>query len=131
MRQLLYQSRATGRVGDIEIAAILDQSRHNNAIDGITGLLWTSAGAFLQVLEGPSDSVHAAMARIRLDPRHCDIIVLSDADIAARQFGDWTMAHRGRGQTEADITRKLNRVLARASATINESFRDMVTHGAG
>lgn len=127
MRQLLYRSRATGRVDEAEVAAILAQSRHNNAIDGVTGLLWTGAGVFMQVLEGPSDSVDAAMKRICSDPRHCDIVVLSDADIVARQFGDWTMAHRSRGETEVENALKLDRVLARASAEISDSFRDLMT----
>lgn len=52
MRQVLYVSRSTDPGNQDGIDAILHRSRHNSAIDGMTGLLWVCGSRYLQVIEG-------------------------------------------------------------------------------
>ncbi|HEX8413789.1 MAG TPA: BLUF domain-containing protein [Sphingomicrobium sp.] len=55
-RQLVYHSQA---VGSVDTTDILERSRHNNALDRITGILWFDGQAFVQVLESSDESVAA------------------------------------------------------------------------
>ncbi len=118
LRQILYASVCGG---GIDLDAILQQSRHNNAVDGITGLLWFDGGHFLQVLEGPADSVANAYARIAADPRHRDVRVLSDRQIDEREFGYWSM-ERGPACTDTGLRERLARRLSDAPADIRAVF---------
>jgi hypothetical protein len=88
LRQIIYASRTKIAV---EADALLQTSRHNNALDGITGVLLIDGDAIVQVLEGPDESVSAAFARISRDDRHAEIQVLNDRYIDERDFGYWSM----------------------------------------
>lgn len=101
MLQLVYVSSATPGAGAPDPAMIVAAAGRNNARDGVTGLLYFDGKRFLQALEGASDKVEAAFARIQADPRHRAIVVLSRREIDAREFGEWEMAHRTPG-TDAD-----------------------------
>lgn len=129
MRQILYVSMSAVRGSDGDVAGILQQSRHNNAIDGITGLLWSDGTHFLQVFEGPEASVAAAWERIQADPRHRDVTLLHDVAIEAREFGDWTMAHRGPREAADVYDAKMRRLLERASPDVSGSFLALLSHG--
>ena len=124
-RQLFYTSRsATG----VDVERILQQSRHNNAVDGITGLLWHDGTHFLQVIEGPESSVAATYARIAGDPRHSDLSILSDRTIATREFGYWSM-ERATG-TLADgeaVLARIERRLANAPESLRNAFTAATT----
>jgi hypothetical protein len=102
MIQLVYVSSVTPNAVGADPALILAASRANNRRDAITGLLYSDGARFLQALEGPVEQVEATFARIKTDPRHRAIVVLSRRSIAAREFGDWAMAHRTPG-TDADL----------------------------
>ncbi len=51
-------------------------------------------GNFLQVLEGPAGVVDSLIQKIKRDPRHNGVILMSRKAIEERQFGDWSMAFR-------------------------------------
>lgn len=118
LRQILYAS-VCGEGVDLDV--ILQQSRHNNAVDGITGLLWSDGGHFLQVLEGPADSVATVYARIAADPRHRDIRILSDRTVETREFGYWSM-ERGPACTDTALRERLARRLSDAPVDIRAVF---------
>lgn len=115
-RQLCYTSLCTPGV---DVEDILQQSRHNNAVDGITGLLWHGDGRFLQVLEGPEASVSEAYHRIAADPRHHDLTIWSDRAVETRQFGYWSME---RGGSDAAVCSRLARRLADAPEAVRAAF---------
>ena len=92
MLQLIYISTARQSVDQDEVDRILAKSRTNNAGDRITGLLVFDGKRFLQALEGERSLVEKTYARIRLDPRHRASVTLSEREIEAREFGNWTMA---------------------------------------
>jgi hypothetical protein len=126
MRQLLYVSRADPRGRHADLDGIMFQSRHNNAIDGITGLLWTDRHRFLQVIEGPEESVEDCFARIRADNRHRDVTVLLDTAVEKRQFGAWSMERRDACLAADGYDERMRRLLDSASAEVAEAFRDLI-----
>jgi hypothetical protein len=92
MRQLLYVSSCTAPVIGEGLSTVLLQSRRNNPVNGLTGLLWTDGARFLQVLEGDEPRLLATFARIREDERHRGVVVLHHREILERTFGAWSMA---------------------------------------
>ena len=78
---------------EAEIASILAKSRENNQRKGITGALLFNGAVFAQVLEGPLDQVETTYEAIQYDPRHSDVVVLSNGPTTERAFSDWSMAY--------------------------------------
>lgn len=73
------------------LAEVLAVSDRNNRRDGLTGVLLISKGRFFQVLEGAAQDLDRTMNRIRLDPRHHDVDVVSRRPIKSRRFAQWAM----------------------------------------
>ena len=125
-RQLLYVSRATPSGETVALDPIYESSRHNNAIDGVTGLLFSDGRRFVQVLEGPDEAVAATMARIAADQRHSAIEIVADQAVAAREFGQWSMADRRRGERADEFDDRLRALLRRASPATRDAFLDLL-----
>ena len=89
--RLLYASRAVDKVSQEELLEILSQSKANNPLIGITGVLCSSGLIFLQVLEGGRMEVNALYNQIAADPRHGDVVILSYQEISERKFANWSM----------------------------------------
>lgn len=104
-------------------ASILEQSRRNNRFDNITGLLYDDGVRFLQVLEGPHDKVDAAIERIRHDPRHRAVVILSRRDIEAREFGEWAMATVGDGHDANTVIAQVDKLVADALPNVRATFQ--------
>ena len=89
---VVYCSRATAGVDDAEVERIIATARRCNPEHGITGMLVFGSGIFFQWLEGPRHSVTALMALLRDDPRHENVIELSETEeVRERLFPDWDM----------------------------------------
>ena len=110
----------------VELDPIYDASRHNNALDGVTGLLFSDGRRFVQVLEGSHVSIADTFRRIMLDPRHRDLEVLHDTPVAERQFGTWSMADRRRGERADEFDDRVRHLLRRASPAIRDAFLDLL-----
>jgi hypothetical protein len=121
-QQILYVSFSTVPGDGADLAGILEQSRHNNALDGITGLLRSDGVHFLQVIEGPPESVTAAFARIRADSRHHHLRLLRDCVIPLREFGSWTMVHRRAGDSADLYDARMRRLMLETSEPIRQHF---------
>ena len=89
--RLLYASRAAAALTDPLVDSILQQSRRNNARQGITGLLCFGNNLFMQILEGGRSEVCELFNAIVRDPRHVEVRILLYEEIAERRFGGWTM----------------------------------------
>lgn len=92
MLSLIYVSSSVKILNDAELLDILKISRSNNETREVTGMLLYKGGNFMQVLEGPEESVNALMEKIKADPRHKDVSILSREPIQTRQFPSWEMA---------------------------------------
>lgn len=87
----LYASRVTTPLPVATLDQILVQSHRNNPRRGITGLLCSANGVFVQVLEGGRDEVCELYNAIVRDDRHSQVRMLVYEEIAERRFGSWTM----------------------------------------
>jgi hypothetical protein len=92
MLSLIYVSTSIELLNDTELLDILKVSRVNNTSGEITGMLLYKGGNFMQVLEGPDDAVNGIFEKIKNDPRHKDVSVISREQIQSRQFPSWEMA---------------------------------------
>jgi len=92
MLSLIYVSSSVKLLNDDELLDLLKTSRENNVSKDITGLLLYKSGNFMQALEGPAEIVEALYEKIKLDPRHKDVSVISREQITTRQFSAWEMA---------------------------------------
>lgn len=81
-----------------EIEIILEASRRNNALVGVTGALMFSLGHFAQVLEGSQAAIESTFERIQQDKRHGDVHLLDFRAAPARRFQNWSMAFVGAGE---------------------------------
>ena len=122
MLQLVYISTARGAVTAYDLQRILGASRRNNARDGISGLLFFDGVRFLQALEGDAEAVTAAFERIKPDPRHGGVVVLSRREVAAREFGDWAMASRTALEGESEMLDRVAALVADASPMVQATF---------
>lgn len=102
------------------LAEILAVSDRNNRRDRLTGVLLISRGRFFQVLEGAAQDLDRAMNRIRLDPRHHDVEIVSRRPAPSRRFGRWGMVAAGitpRQQPEIDAV--IDRCIADPDAAVD------------
>jgi hypothetical protein len=128
MRQLIYRSTTTnpsGRAADA-IPGIVRQSVARNGLEGITGLLYSEDDSFLQVIEGPDDSIADLIDRLEQDERHRNLRILVDRDTDGREFGDWTMIYRDRRESADAFDERLRVLLAGVSQETAAFFRGLV-----
>ena len=95
----LYASRVTTPMSATALDQILVQSHRNNPRRGITGLLCSANGVFVQVLEGGRDEVCDLYNAIVRDDRHSQVRMLVYEEISERSFGNWSM-----GQVDVKAT---------------------------
>jgi Sensors of blue-light using FAD len=92
--RLFYRSRQTPEAAadlDFVVGKIIGTAIRRNRDVGLTGLLLTVQGHFIQALEGNIDVVRTTYARISMDPRHHDLHIISQAPAERRLFGEWNM----------------------------------------
>ena len=92
MKRIRYVSHCSQQMSQFAIEALARSAAEYNRQNDITGLLLANGGLFFQILEGPRNAVESLFERIRVDPRHGNVIVLSE------EFGnfiricpDWSM----------------------------------------
>jgi Sensors of blue-light using FAD len=91
--RLLYASRSKDTITADLAESILNASRTNNPVLGVTGLLCMcpNSQVFMQVLEGGRAAVNSLYSRISQDPRHHDVVILHYEEITERRFSGWAM----------------------------------------
>jgi len=94
MIYVAYCSAATELLSSDDLVGLLKTCRVNNERDNITGMLLYREGSFMQVIEGEEAAVKQTYSRILADPRHRNIIKLTQATITERSFGEWSMGFR-------------------------------------
>lgn len=101
MLRICYMSRARPSTTEDDVRDILRASRDRNVEDGVTGLLLHDGERYLQAIEGPAEQTAACYGRIHNDPRHHGIRLVSQGDIEAREFGEWSMTYRSPADLDA------------------------------
>jgi len=90
----VYVSSAVAPFSSVDLIELLRSAREKNVRAGLTGMLLYHDGNFIQMLEGPAESVDSLIQKLRLDSRHKDLLVLLRKTLDVRIFGEWQMAFR-------------------------------------
>lgn len=92
LRHFVYCSRAADGLDDVEVERIVQSAKLKNAARGITGVLVFGSGVFFQWIEGPAAQTEKLIASLHGDPRHYDIVALSqNEEECERVYPTWEM----------------------------------------
>lgn len=91
MISLTYLSTAVTPFDESALRDLLEASRRNNAVVGLTGMLLYVDGHFIQTLEGDAEAVDSKYELIAADPRHRSVFTTSREQIDTRVFPEWEM----------------------------------------
>lgn len=94
LHQLIYVSSARQPFSEADLLALLTAQRTIHTKLHVTGMLLYFDGSFIQVLEGPEETLNTLYKHIELDPRHGNCIQLLNQRIEQRAFTDWSMGFR-------------------------------------
>ena len=117
MLRILYFSQAKGVISDDQIRDILKASRRKNPLLGISGVLIHGGGYFMQVLEGPEQSVLRLYVKILDDQRHLNSRLAYISLVNKRLFQEWSM-----GVIESDPLelQSINELLTNPQESVQE-----------
>jgi len=90
--QIIYSSQPFG-YDEATLNGVLLDARRCNLRDGVTGALVCRQDVYLQLLEGPAETVRASFERISRDDRHTDVRLHVSRSVSDRMFGQWAMLH--------------------------------------
>lgn len=91
LKRIKYVSRFSEELSAAGLTELEAQCVRNNRTRGLTGVLMAAGGLFFQLLEGEPEAVDAVFAAIVRDPRHRDLLLLSEETAEHRLFPDWAM----------------------------------------
>ena len=112
LTRLIYVSQVSAPASvdlAVTVRDILRVSRANNGRAGVTGMLLTFGGYFVQALEGPDDQVRRTLVRVSRDDRHAGVKVLGADFCGVRTFEGWAMCANDLSAADDDILRVLDR----------------------
>jgi hypothetical protein len=93
--RIVYLSQARKEISEDDLREVLKTARAFNSEHGITGVLFYSFGYFLQVLEGPEETLLRLYLKISEDKRHSHITLLHAVPVIFPMFRKWAMACLG------------------------------------
>jgi len=92
IHHIVYCSKAVQHMDKEALEKLIATAKRHNPRFGITGLLVFGSGIFFQWLEGPRDNVTSLFKIISADPRHSNVVLLTDEDeFRERLFPNWDM----------------------------------------
>ncbi len=91
IKQLVYISRSIRLMKSDELLPLLDEARQRNKACDITGMLLYKDRSFLQLLEGPENTITEIFSSICADSRHINLKTIIDIPVSQRSFSRWSM----------------------------------------
>ena len=91
--RILYSSKSPNRLSDTDLTKLLSQSRKNNQLVNVNGILCYSQTDFIQVLEGPENAVINLYQKILTDDRHHECKLLNICLSNKYIFKNWSMGY--------------------------------------
>jgi len=122
LSHLLYISDATHPMSRAQLEAIRETSVRNNIHLDITGVLFYSAGHFVQLLEGDMSTIHRMFEKIAADARHENVKLLVLRPAEKRVFEQWEMGLLDMDQQSKARQRDLVELVRLAEAADSTSF---------
>lgn len=104
IERLVYRSRSVQPSPTAALDSILTVSHRRNERSEITGVLGFTGRTYVQLLEGPGDSLEDLLERLHSDPRHTDMKVLARGPVEARLVPAWTMARVDLSLLTSEVT---------------------------
>lgn len=101
-KYLSYISEQSHILKDSDLQVLLTNCRKNNTENGISGLLISYQGSFIQFIEGDEEIIDQLFDRIKEDPRHHSVTELASGYEEERQFNEWSMAFKKLDENEAE-----------------------------
>lgn len=114
INQLIYISQATRKMSNQELVEIHSKAQSNNAKVDVTGSLFYNGGWFLQILEGPMQTLTKLYNKIEEDTRHKNSRVLYNEPAEFRTFTRWSMNMTNLDDRQADKYNELVEVIEAA-----------------
>lgn len=114
INQMIYISQATRKMSASDLHEILKVAQDNNQLIDVTGSLFYNGGWFLQVLEGPTDTLKKLYHKIEKDLRHKNSRIIYDEPARFRTFTRWTMNMTNLDDRQADKYDELVEVIEAA-----------------
>jgi hypothetical protein len=114
INQMIYISQATRKMSTSDLHEILKIAQDNNQSIDVTGSLFYNGGWFLQVLEGPTDTLKKLYNKIEKDPLHKNSRIIYDEPARFRTFTRWTMNMTNLEDRQADKYDELVEVIEAA-----------------
>lgn len=114
INQMIYISQSTRKMSTSDLHEILKVAQDNNQSIDVTGSLFYNGGWFLQVLEGPTDTLKKLYNKIEKDPRHKNSRIIYDEPARFRTFTRWTMNMTNLEDRQADKYDELVEVIEAA-----------------
>lgn len=114
INQMIYISQSTRKMSTLDLHEILKTAQDNNKSIDVTGSLFYNGGWFLQVLEGPTDTLKKLYKKIEKDPRHKNSRIIYDEPARFRTFTRWTMNMTNLEDRQADKYDELIEVIEAA-----------------
>jgi hypothetical protein len=94
LHEIVYVSAPHPELEEEDVADVLAAWRIDNARRGVTGVLLRTRGAFIHALEGPTEAVVQAFARIAASSHHRLVSVARRKTIRTRRFGAWSVGYK-------------------------------------
>ncbi len=91
MVRLIYRSRSKTKITWDLVQQVMHSSEVHNEKAQVSGMLLATNSHFLQVLEGPYETVNETFMRIVCDARHREVKLISFNIIDTRIFQVWGM----------------------------------------
>ena len=114
INQLIYISQATRKMSKEDLNEIHTKAQNNNSKIDVTGSLFYNGGWFLQILEGPLETLLKLYDKIENDTRHKNSRVLYNEPAKFRTFTRWTMNMTNLEDRQADKYNELVEVIEAA-----------------
>ena len=102
LHQLVYISQSIRKMSAADLSAIQQTAKANNSTIDVTGSLFYNGGWFLQVLEGPLETITSLYHKIERDPRHKNSRLLYNEPAKFRTFTRWSMNMTNLDDRQAD-----------------------------
>jgi hypothetical protein len=111
INQLVYISQSVRKMSGEDLNAIQRAAKENNQQFDVTGSLFYNGGWFLQVLEGPVQTITDLYRKIERDPRHKNSRLLYNEPAKFRTFTRWSMNMTNLDDRQADKYEELIEVI--------------------
>ena len=122
LRRVIYVSEKVGS-SEEDVTDIINASVRNNPSKEITGCLLEGKNSFLQILEGPSNTIQTLYKTISEDSRHINVKSLCNELSETRLFSDWSMRRDNYNHIEwSDATFNAGNFLSISADTAKNIF---------